>query len=133
MSIEEVAARSVPLAMVDPRGAISLVSDRPLLPHAARPCRRLHARGWCCARPYDRAGPADALDVEQTAVDRAGFDLMSVTPFGAYLGFLAAGIAARVAFRRRYSTAQRTIAGIALLVGLALAAFWWWISSYPFI
>jgi hypothetical protein len=63
----------------------------------------------------------------------AGLDLISVTPFGAYLGFLAAGIAARVAFRRRYSTAQRTIAGIALLVGLALAAFWWWISSYSFI
>ena len=60
-------------------------------------------------------------------------DLISVTPFGAYLGFLAAGVATRVAFRRRYSTAQRAVAWIALVLGLAFAVFWWWISSYAWI
>jgi hypothetical protein len=60
-------------------------------------------------------------------------DFISVTPFGAYLGFLAAAIAARVAFRRRYSTAQRAVAWLALVLGLAFAVFWWSISSYAWI
>lgn len=60
-------------------------------------------------------------------------DLISVTPFGAFLGFLAAAIAARIAFRSRYSTGQRIVAWIALVLGLAFAVFWWWISSYAWI
>ena len=59
-------------------------------------------------------------------------DLVSITPFGAWLGFLAAGIAARVALRRRYSATQRTAAWLGGIVGLLLAVFWWWITSYSF-
>lgn len=63
----------------------------------------------------------------------AVLDLISVTPFGAYLGLLAGVIAGCVAFGKTYTTRQRVAAWVVLTVGLALGAFQWWISTYAWI
>jgi hypothetical protein len=62
----------------------------------------------------------------------AVLDLISLTPFGAYLGLVAAVIGGCVAFGRTYTTRQRVAAWIVVPVGLVLAAFWWWFSNLNF-